>query len=220
MFELKQLSKKLEKELNNRNTMAFHGIKLSFTDLNHRDLSKMDLECADLSFCDLSYTNLSESYLSLVDLSGSNLSHANLSGAILERANLNLANLSQSTGLIDPSQWLYANFKHNKKGWIVYKYFGLSSYFQTPQTWNIYPGEFIQETVNPCRTTSCGSGVNFATIGWIHHNCFSLSKIFQTGNIWKCRIRWEDACSIVVPYNTDGKARCGRLELLEIVERL
>ena len=33
--------------------------------------------------------------------------------------------------------------------------------------------------------------------------------------LWRCRIRYEDGPGVVVPYNTDGKARCERLELLE-----
>lgn len=35
--------------------------------------------------------------------------------------------------------------------------------------------------------------------------------------IYRCRIRWIDLAGVVVPYNTDGKARCARLEILEQV---
>jgi hypothetical protein len=36
---------------------------------------------------------------------------------------------------------------------------------------------------------------------------------------WKVLIRWEWLAGVIVPYNTDGKIRCERCELLEIVER-
>lgn len=34
---------------------------------------------------------------------------------------------------------------------------------------------------------------------------------------WECRIRWIDLAGVTVPYNTDGKARCERLELIRVV---
>jgi hypothetical protein len=36
-------------------------------------------------------------------------------------------------------------------------------------------------------------------------------------DIWKCLIEWQYAPDIVVPYNTNGKARCGKLKLIEVV---
>jgi len=30
---------------------------------------------------------------------------------------------------------------------------------------------------------------------------------------------WEDLADVVVPYNTDGKARCARLQLIEPLEK-
>ena len=36
--------------------------------------------------------------------------------------------------------------------------------------------------------------------------------------IWKLLIRWEWLPGVVVPYNTDGKIRCERAELVEVVE--
>ena len=39
----------------------------------------------------------------------------------------------------------------------------------------------------------------------------------ETG-IWKVLIRWEWLPGVCVPYNTDGKIRCERVQLLEIVE--
>jgi len=36
--------------------------------------------------------------------------------------------------------------------------------------------------------------------------------------LWECLILFEDAPDIVVPYNTDGKARCGRLQLIKKIK--
>ena len=78
-----------------------------------------------------------------------------------------------------------------------------------PDTWKIEPASFVEEVVNPLPTIDCGCGVNFGTLGWVNAN-------YGNADIWRCRIRWEDLAGVVVPYNTDGKARCSRLELLEV----
>ena len=68
------------------------------------------------------------------------------------------------------------------------------------------------ETVNPDRCTDCGSGVNFGSREWCERN-------YTEADLWRCRIEWEDLADVVVPYGTDGKARCARLRLLELAER-
>lgn len=37
-------------------------------------------------------------------------------------------------------------------------------------------------------------------------------------DVWKVLIRWEWLAGVCVPYNTDGKIRCERVKLVEIVE--
>lgn len=125
------------------------------------------------------------------------------SGADLSGADLRYANLSGCKGLLVSINWLKTNFKSNRKGFIVYKAHGEATYMP-PKRWK--HTRFITEIVNSNRTDACGCGVNFATKEWI--------KGFYGTN---CRIRrmylhWEDLADICVPYNTDGKARCGRLE--------
>ena len=44
-------------------------------------------------------------------------------------------------------------------------------------------------------------------------------KKYPTDTIWKVLIRWEWLCGVCVPYMTDGKIRCERVELLETVSR-
>jgi hypothetical protein len=58
-------------------------------------------------------------------------------------------------------------------------------------------------------TSDCASGINFATREWIARERLS-------GHVWKCRI--PEGAAYVVPYNTDGKARCWELDLIEIVK--
>jgi hypothetical protein len=102
-----------------------------------------------------------------------------------------------------------SQFKTDKSGIIVYKAIG-NTYQSPPEYWDIKPDSFLEEVVNPVRTVDCGSGVNFATLDWV-------KKQFEDRDttIWMCRILWEDLADVVVPYNTDGKARCARLQLIK-----
>lgn len=38
------------------------------------------------------------------------------------------------------------------------------------------------------------------------------------GETWKVLIRWEWLCGVCVPYMTDGKIRCERVELIGVVK--
>jgi uncharacterized protein YjbI with pentapeptide repeats len=136
---------------------------------------------------------------------------ADLSGADLRSADLSGANLSGTKDVLDASAWLTANFEQDELGVIVYKRIrnahGETSY-KPPAHWVIEPGSFLTEVCNPLPTEGCGCGVNFATKKWVADN-------YEYADVWKCRIRWIDLAGTVVPYRTDGKARCARLELLE-----
>ena len=154
---------------------------------------------ANLSGADLSEANLSEA-----DLSGANLSRADLSGA-----NLSGADLSEANGLLSACNYLDAHFERTDDGYIAYKVFGGT--YNPPEKWKIEPGSVIEENVNPNRTNTCGCGINVAPLAWVmSHYC---------GTIWKILIRWEWLPGVVVPYNTDGKIRCERVELVEAIER-
>lgn len=128
--------------------------------------------------------------------------------AVGYRADLRGANLSGAKNLLSASEWL-KSFEKDEFGIIVYKAIGNTSY-AIPDHWKIDVSEFLTEVANPLRTVDCGCGVNFATREWCENN-------HPRSNLWKCRIHWLDLASVVVPYNTDGKARCERLELLEKV---
>ena len=101
-----------------------------------------------------------------------------------------------------------AHFERTSEGYIAYKTFG--SQYTPPETWNITKGSVITETVNYDRCCDCGSGINVAPLEWV--------KKYYKGAIWKVLIRWEWLCGVCVPYMTDGKIRCERVELLGVVD--
>ena len=184
-----------------------HGADLSLAnlsgaDLNGADLSGADLNGADLNGADLREANLCGANLRLADLHGANLSLANLSGA-----DLRLANLSGACGLLDPSLWI-GQFETDEYGIIVYR--AENGFYVHSGAWIFENGEILIETPNSDRCADCGSGVSFATKRWIMGN-------ITDPVIWKARIPWGWLPSVVVPYNTEGQARCAFLELIEEV---
>ncbi len=154
--------------------------------------------------------DLTGAYLTGADLTGANLRGADLTGAYLTGANLRGADLTGSKGIKTAKEFL-SQFERTEQGIYVFKTFG--AYQSPPNYWKIESNAFIEEVVNSDRCTVCGSGVNFATLDWIKND---------HGNnnlpVWKCLIHWEDMADVVVPYNTDGKARCARLQLIEVVD--
>jgi hypothetical protein len=190
---------------------------LRYANLRNANLSGANLSSADLSGANLRYANLRSANLSSADLSSADLRNADLrnadlSSANLSGANLSSADLSSAKGLLSASKFMADNFAYDttRQGWIVYKAIGSTDY-HLPDYWKIEPGSYLEEIVNPTRTQECGCGVNFATLAW-------CKRTYQQSVIWECLLHAEDVPDICVPYNTDGKARCGRLELLRIVE--
>ena len=178
---------------------------LSGADLYGGDLSGANLRGADLSRANLNWADLSRANLSGADLNWADLNWADLSGADLSRANL-----SGAKGLLSTVNYMEAHFERVEAGYIAYKTFGVLC--APPKTWKIEPGAVIEETANFDRCATCGSGINVAPLEWVRKGCC-------TGTIWKVLIRWEWLCGVCVPYMTDGKIRCERVELLETVSR-
>jgi uncharacterized protein YjbI with pentapeptide repeats len=186
------------------------GANLSYADLGGANLSYANLCGANLSYANLSYADLGGANLCGANLSYANLCGADLCGADLRDADLRGANLSGTKNLLNPVLWLAENFEHDDLGYLVYKAIGNTS-FNPPEHWQIEAGSYLEEVPNPLPTVECGCGVNFATLTWVRDNHPRCA-------IWRCRIRWTDLAGVVVPYNTDGKARCSRLELLETLD--
>jgi uncharacterized protein YjbI with pentapeptide repeats len=194
-------------EDNNKGSKAnLSGANLSGAILSNANLSEAYLRGANLPNADLSNADLRGANLRDANLPEANLSGANLRGANLSNADLSDANLSGSKGLLNPSEWLLNNFQSNEKGIIVYKGFGNTTY-KSPNNWKIKEGSQLTETVNRNATEDCGCGINFGTLNLIKKN-------YPKSIIWKCLIEWIDLANVVVPYNTDGKARCGKLKLI------
>ena len=166
-------------------------------------LSDANLRRADLSGADLRRADLSGAVLRRADLR-----RANLSDAVLRRANLSDAVLSGSKGLLDAINYMEAHFERTDDGYIVYKTFGEN--YRAPESWKIEPGEIIEEAVNCDRTTECGCGINVAPLEWVRRN--------GCNQPYKLLIRWEWLPGVVVPYNTDGRIRCSKAQILEAVE--
>ncbi|MDY6893862.1 MAG: pentapeptide repeat-containing protein [Thermotogota bacterium] len=180
---------------------------LTGANLTGANLREADLRGANLREADLTGANLRGAFLRKACLAG-----ADLTGANLKEVDLIGANLSNTKGLINPSTYMKENFERTSDGYVVYKRIGDTD-FSVPNYWKIESGNFIEEVVNPCSADDCGCGVNFGTRKWCN------SDDYPNADLWKCLLHWEDLPSVVVPYNTDGKCRCGRLQLLEIIEK-
>jgi hypothetical protein len=187
------------------------GANLIGANLRGAYLRGANLIDADLRGANLRGANLSGAYLRGANLIDADLRGANLRGAYLRGANLIGANLSGAKGILDAAEWIQESFESTTEGVVVYKAFGNTPY-SAPERWEISEGTNITEVCNPNRTDECGCGVNFGTLEWIQKNINSPTSV------WKCLIEWIDLVSVVVPYNTDGKARCERLKLIERIE--
>ena len=181
-----------------------HGADLSGANLSGANLSGADLSGADLSGADLSKANLRWANLSVADLHW-----ADLHWADLRVADLREANLSGAGGLLPTVNYLAAHFERTEEGYIAYKTFG--AMYSPPGTWKLESGAILEENVNFDRCSVCGCGINVAPLKWV--------KSKYKGDIWKVLIRWEWLCGVCVPYQTDGKIRCERVELVEVVKR-
>ena len=176
--------------------------------LKHANFNGLMLDGIDFSGKELTGANFSNTRLVGVNFKGARLINAKFKGAVLDNVNFNRAVLSGATGLPTAKEYLQ-QFKSVRAGIYVYKKIFETTYAM-PKHWNIKPGEYLTETVNPDRGTECGSGVNFATKEWLEGR-YERSKT----QLWLCLIEWPDVADVVVPYCTDGKARCSRLKLVK-----
>ena len=145
-----------------------------------------------------------------LDDARADLSGAKLSGAYLLGADLSGADLSGAKGLTSAADFLKTHFEQTEAGYIAYKTF--NSQYRAPSAWSIEKGSIIEENVNFDRCEDCGCGINVAPIEWVERH--------YRGAVWKVLIRWEWLAGVCVPYRSDGKIRCERVELLEIVKEV
>lgn len=159
------------------------------------------------SFMDdeIEYTKFSDSEFQVVSMLDCTLTQAEM-----DRCKHFGFNTSRTKGLITAREFM-SKFEKDEKGYIVYKALGDTDYKPSP-LWKIEEGSYIEENANPNRFEDCGCGVNFGTLDYV-------KTYYQRYKIWKCRIDFDDAPGIVVPYFTTGKARCERLYLIEKIDK-
>ena len=129
--------------------------------------------------------------------------------ADLSDANLSDANLSRAEGVLSAIDFMNKHFEKIDEGYIAYKTFG--TFYSINPNWKIKVGEVIEENVNFNRNNECGCGINVAPLKWVKN---------QTGDlpIYKVLIRNEWLMGVCIPYLTDGKIRCERVEILGVVD--
>ena len=120
--------------------------------------------------------------------------------------------MSGATGLLSGAEWIAEHFHTARDGSIlVWTRKGGGTEFAAPVHWTIAAGKTITETVNPDKCTECACGVNFGTWSWCNAH-------YSGAQLWAACIEPLDLVDVVVPYNTDGKARCSRLTLVKEVQ--
>jgi hypothetical protein len=196
------------------------GADLREADFGRADLTRANLTSANLTAANLRGANLGAAKLTCADLTGANLRKADFGGANLSKANLSDAhlamadligadlsdtNLSGARGLLRSSDFM-SKFNFTADGVEVYKRLGATEY-SAPDHWTIKENAVLTEECNSVRTCDCGCGINFGTKEWCNSH-------YTSCDLWLCVIQWIDLCDVVVPYNTDGKARCSRLKLI------
>lgn len=124
---------------------------------------------------------------------------------------------SQCPALFSQSDFLKKYFQRNEDntGYIVYKIF---DYIFSPcKEWNICRDSIIEENCDMNRFKACSYGINVATLSWaMRHASSPYSE--KSIPIWKCEINDDWLADVCVPYESNGKIRCGKLKLLDIVD--
>jgi hypothetical protein len=175
----------------------------TFNDLYVREATFNDLDASEATFNDLDASEATFNDLYAREATFNDLYAREAKIATVDFSGAKWAKY------ISSSDYLATHFEKTEPGYIVYKTFNQS--FAPPPTWKLEPNSILEEIVNPLITIECGAGINVAPLSWVK----SANTNHQP--IWKCLIEWEWLADVVVPLQTDGKIRCGKLRLLEIV---
>lgn len=196
---------------------SLNRAKLVCTNLHKADLGGCVANCADFTSAAMSHAKLCASHardaifsrasLSYADFGGAQLKGCDFTDTFFEDVKFGNANLSGAKGIPSASDFMRL-FARDGEGFLVFKRIGNGkTEYVPPNHWVFEPGSFLEEVACEDRSETCGCGVNFGT-------AFFVSENYLEADAWLCRIRWEDAAGVVVPYRNDGKARCSRLELV------
>lgn len=165
--------------------------------------STSTLTYAQFKSCDLSRSTFDESQLIRTSINASKLEDVKFLNN-----NIVSIDLSESTGLKSSIDFLEENFEKTEEGYIAYKIFNL--HYMKPESWEIKEGSILTEVVNTSRFEECSCGINVGTR--------KLMEEYSSYPIWKVLIRFEWLSEVCVPYNSNQKIRCGRIQLLEKVQ--
>jgi len=199
------------------NTSSLFKVNFRESDLSNSTFVKSEIKDSSFYICNLSNINFRNLKFQFGKFVSSNLRNSKFIGAKFEKvyfdnSNLLYVDFSQSTGLISPIDYLKENFEWTDKGLIVYKIFDL--YYSSP--WgDLKPGMIINEEVNHDRTLNCACGINVTNKQRLNNMLHRVLLSKLNGIVWECLIRNKWLPCVVVPYNTSGKIRAGRIELIK-----
>lgn len=184
--------------------------RMQFSSFSSCSMQKASISYSNLATVFFENCNMSNATLKRSHMQGSSFIRCNLFGTRFDESRISECDFSQSSGALNPSDWMAENLERHEDGYIAYKTF--EAVRLSNPNWKIEPGSVINEMVNAGITESCGCGINVSTLRWQEEN----QPIFhKKGPIWRCLIRWEWLPSVVIPWGTNGKFRCGRVELLD-----
>jgi len=204
----------------------FRRSDISGTRFNNCHLANVSFRSAQLAACSFIGSALTKATFTLASLEGVSFtdaildgSHftksallccdfrgADLCGTTLVSALISECDFSGARSMPNAIDYLKENFEFTSEGMIAYKTFG--DEFNPNLNWDIKEGAVISENVNWNRFNDCGCGINVAPYSWV--------SCHYSGKIWKILIRWEWLSGVVVPYDTNGKIRCERAEIVEV----
>ena len=175
--------------------------------------SRADLHGADLRFADLRDANLRDANLRDANLIGANLSDANLIGTNLRCTNLSYANLIGAN--LSYANLSYANLSGTNLSYANLSGTNLSGTKGILSTIDFMEAHFERVEDGYIAYKTFNSVYN-APETWTTEKGVVIE---EKGDIWKVLIRWEWLCGVCVPYMSDGKIRCERVQLIENVNR-
>ena len=194
------------------------------TTLTNTDFQFSFIKDSKIKKCKLSFsrfngttcenTDFSGSYFFTVNFGHSVFKNCNFTDVYLNDANISNVDFSCTKGIMSQIDYCKQNFEFTNEGLIAYKVF--NRFFTAPEDWKIEKGAVLTENVNYNKATECGCGINVATRKWIEN--VGTDKGWETLTIWKVLIRWEWLMGVSVPFESSGKIRCEKVELVESYE--
>lgn len=115
---------------------------------------------------------------------------------------------------------LELGFEQSPEGIIGYKTFG--SEHLPPAHWKIEVGKTIQDECNFDIDQECSYGINIAPLSWVENEYGTDSNwdteqhkyVYTYRDIYKILIKTAWLNGVCIPYNTDGKVRCQKLQII------